>query len=78
MGKRYYLVAYGNMARWSQRVASMTAAAIDTYGVCDTERMTVVDAGGRSPAYLTQRQKAALRIELRRRHLEKTGNDIGL
>lgn len=71
---QYYLCAYGNSTRVSNRVSSPRLAAAYCYGVVD--RVTVVSIGGRSWKYLPQKEKDRILAELKAQHKTNTGNDL--
>lgn len=74
MRGHFYLCAYGHVTRWSKKCTSENEARIDTFGV--TDRVTVIDAGTRTPQYLTLKVKNALKADLAKKHLAATGEKI--
>jgi hypothetical protein len=69
----YYLCAYGNSTRISEKVSTPEAAARYCYGV--VSRVTCLPLP-RSWKYLNQKEKAGLHTELAKLHLEQTGNQL--
>lgn len=69
--KRYYFCAYGHVGRYAYAVTPEKAA-LEAFGV--TERVTVLDVGPKSPAYLSTKTKQANYTKLAELHKEATGN----
>ncbi len=74
MRGHFYLCAYGNVTRWSDKCLTEDEARIYTFGV--TSRVTVIDAGTRTPQYMTLKAKNAIKMALATKHLAATGEKI--
>jgi hypothetical protein len=74
MKGHFYLCAYGNQTRWSKKCTSENEARKYTFGV--TDRVTVIDAGTRTPQYMTLKAKNAIKAELAKKHFAATGEKI--
>jgi len=73
--RKYYVVAYGNQIRWAGPCNGLRAAAIEAWGMLDTDRMTVREVPG-NPKRIPHYKKTLFLNSLAERHFEKTGNSI--
>jgi hypothetical protein len=70
----YYLCAYETMSCLSHKCTSEDAAAMHCFGV--TDRVTVLNIGGRSYKCANHAKKMEWHKKLAELHKQQTGNDL--